>query len=44
MATNMSQVDAAQRRRAVRRTTLWLSLLALAFYGGFIFLSVLRAG
>ena len=44
MATNVAPVDAAQRRRAVRRTTLWLSLLALAFYGGFILLSVVRAG
>jgi len=44
MATNMSGADAEQRQRAVRRTTLWLSLLALAIYGGFILLGVVRAG
>ncbi len=32
----------AQRRRA-RRTAFWLLLLALAIYGGFIFLSVHKA-
>ena len=43
MATNVSGADGEQRRRAVRRTTVWLTLLALAFYGGFILLSVVRA-
>jgi hypothetical protein len=31
-----------ERRRAVRRTALWLGLLALAFYFGFIAMSVVR--
>ena len=43
MATNLSGADGGQRRRAVRRTTLWLTLLALAFYFGFILLSVVRS-
>ena len=38
-----SHPDAAQRKRAVRRTTLLLTVLAFAFYGGFILLSVIRA-
>jgi hypothetical protein len=32
-----------ERRRRVRRTTLWLSLVALAFYIGFIAMSVRMA-
>jgi hypothetical protein len=44
MATNLEQVDTGERQRAVRRTTIWLSVLALAFYGGFILLSIVRAG
>jgi hypothetical protein len=43
MAASLSPDDAEQRKRSVRRTTLWLTLLAFAFYGGFILLSVLRA-
>jgi hypothetical protein len=35
------QVNETDRRRAIRRTTLWLSLLAAGFYLGFILLSVL---
>jgi hypothetical protein len=38
-----SQPEPEQRKRAVRRTTLWLTMLAFAFYGGFILLSVIRA-
>jgi hypothetical protein len=34
--------DAARKRR-VRRTALWLALLALAVYIGFIAVSVMRA-
>ena len=37
------QADGEERKRGVRRTALWLSLLAFAFYGGFIVLSVIRA-
>jgi hypothetical protein len=33
-----------EQRRKVRRTALWLALLAAAFYFGFIALSVMRAG
>lgn len=32
-----------ERKRGVRRTTLWVSLLALGFYLGFILLSVWHA-
>jgi len=38
-----TQSDPEQRKRAVRRTTLLLTVLAFAFYGGFILLSVIRA-
>jgi hypothetical protein len=38
-----SQPDTEQRKRGVRRTTLLLTLVAFAFYGGFILLSVIRA-
>ena len=44
MATNLPSADPEQRRRAVRRTALWMSLLAFAFYCGFILLSIVRAG
>lgn len=37
MAMNEQQLD---RQRRIKRTTLWLALLALAFYFGFIYLSV----
>ena len=33
-----------EHKRGVRRTALWMSLLAFAFYAGFILMSVLRAG
>lgn len=33
-----------EQRRKVRRTAVWLALLAAAFYFGFIALSVMRAG
>jgi hypothetical protein len=36
----MSRED---QKRAVRRTTLWLALLAFGFYAGFIVMSVLKA-
>jgi hypothetical protein len=32
-----------QTRKGIRRTTIILALVALAFYGGFILLGVLRA-
>jgi len=31
------------RKRGIRRTVLWLSLLAFAFYAGFILLGVLNS-
>ncbi|HEU4484007.1 MAG TPA: hypothetical protein VFR96_00845 [Povalibacter sp.] len=37
------QVNETDRKRAIRRTTLWLALLAAAFYVGFILLSVLNS-
>ena len=33
-----------ERKRSVRRSALWMSLLAFAFYAVFILMSVLRAG
>ena len=35
-------VNDADRKRAVRSTALWLALIALAVYVGFIAMSVLR--
>jgi hypothetical protein len=35
-------VNAQNRRRAAHRTAWWLALIALAFYLGFIALSVVR--
>jgi hypothetical protein len=35
-------VNEQHRRRAVQRTAWWLALIALAFYVGFIALSVVR--
>jgi hypothetical protein len=32
-----------ERKRRIRRTALWLGLVALAFYIGFIALSVMRS-
>jgi hypothetical protein len=42
MATTV--LTEADRKRRVRRTALWLALVALAVYVGFIALSVMRAG
>jgi hypothetical protein len=42
----MSTTQAMNRedqKRAVRRTTLWLALLAFGFYAAFILISVLKA-
>jgi hypothetical protein len=39
----MTEVNEEDRRRRVRRTALWLALLAGAFYLGFIAISVLRS-
>jgi hypothetical protein len=38
----VSELPGQARKRSVRRTALWLALLAAAFYVGFIVLSVLR--
>jgi hypothetical protein len=43
MVATVSPSQSEERKRAVRRTTLWLALLAFAFYGGFILMSVIRA-
>jgi hypothetical protein len=43
MAASISSAESEQRKRAVRRTTLWLAVLAFAFYGGFILMGVIRA-
>jgi len=32
-----------QRRKGIRRTAIVLTLIALAFYGGFILMSFIRA-
>lgn len=40
MAHTMNPED---RKRAVRRTTLWLSLIAFGFYAAFIVMSVMKA-
>jgi hypothetical protein len=40
MAHTMNPED---RKRAVRRTTLWLSLIAFGFYASFIVMSVMKA-
>jgi hypothetical protein len=39
----MTPSNEADRKRAARRTALWLAVLAAAFYIGFIALSVVRA-
>jgi hypothetical protein len=33
-----------ERRRAARRAAFWLALLAIAFYVGFIVISIARSG
>ncbi len=38
-----AQINETDRRRGVRRTALWLSLLAFGFYAGFILLGVLNS-
>ncbi len=37
-------LNETDRKRRVRRTALWLALVAVAVYIGFIAVSVLRAG
>jgi hypothetical protein len=37
------QINESDRKRGIRRTALWLSLLAFAFYAGFILLGVLNS-
>lgn len=39
----MSESIQTERKRAVRRTTLWMSLLALSFYVAFILMGVLNS-
>jgi hypothetical protein len=39
---DMATADEAERKRATRRTTLWLAVLAAAFYFGFIAISIVR--
>ena len=41
-ASGYAGVDKAERRKRIRRTTLWLALIALTFYAGFIAMSVIR--
>ena len=43
MSTAVEDMDETSRRRAVRRTALWLALLAASIYLGFIAMGVLRA-
>ncbi|HMN44691.1 MAG TPA: hypothetical protein PKE27_08975 [Povalibacter sp.] len=38
-----AEINEADRKRGIRRTALWTSLLALAFYVGFILLGVLNS-
>jgi hypothetical protein len=39
---SLAPVDAADRRRRVRRTAVVLGLVAIAFYLGFIVMAVMR--
>jgi hypothetical protein len=41
-ASGYTGVDAAERRKRIRRTALWLGLIALVFYVSFIAMSVIR--
>jgi hypothetical protein len=41
-ASGYTGVDEAERRKQIRRTALWLGLIALVFYVGFIAMSVIR--
>ena len=40
---NVTVSSEAERKRRIRRNSLWLLALALAFYLGFIGLAILRA-
>jgi hypothetical protein len=40
---NVAVNDEMQRKRRIRRNTLWLLALALAFYLGFIGLAIVRS-
>jgi hypothetical protein len=40
MAHTMNSDD---RKRAIRRTTLWMALIAFGFYAAFIVMSVMKA-
>ncbi|HEY4368376.1 MAG TPA: hypothetical protein VGN07_14165 [Steroidobacteraceae bacterium] len=40
MATEVNNRD---QKRGIRRTALWLTLVALSFYAAFILMSVVRA-
>jgi hypothetical protein len=42
-ANVMTASNEPERKRAARRTALWLAVLAAAFYIGFIALSVVRS-
>ena len=42
MSAKPVTTELLDRKRAVRRTALWLGLLALSFYLGFIAMSVVR--
>ena len=39
----MTELTQADRKRGVRRTTLWLALLALSFYVAFILMGVMNS-
>jgi hypothetical protein len=43
VALNATTVGVGEQRRRARRTAFWLLLLAIAIYGGFIFMSVHKA-
>jgi hypothetical protein len=38
-----STVNEVQTKKSIRKTTIILTLIALAFYGGFILMGVLRS-
>ena len=39
----VAELNSQDRKRLVRRSALWLAALAIAFYVGFILISVVRA-
>jgi hypothetical protein len=41
-ASGYTGVDEAERRKRIRRMSLWLGLIALVFYAGFIAMAVIR--